>query len=185
MLRVTLSRTDEAAVQALYRDPRLTALERDRLEMLRLSALGLSPPRIAACLGCHPATVRTMLTRVAAHGPAGIRRTRPGPPPDTARRAQVEAALGALLDRDRTWTAAQLAAALGEEFGIILSARQTRRYLGRIAAWRRTVRTLRHKQNPANVQRAKLVLGSLKKKRMPVSYGSCTSTSAASRPASP
>ncbi len=171
-------------MQALSRDPSLTALERDRLEMLRLSDLGYSPPRIAVCLGCHPATVRTMLRRVAARGPAGIRRTQPGPPPDTTRRAQVEAALGTLLDRDRTWTAAQLAVALGEECGIALSARQTRKYLGRIAGWRRTVRTLRHKQSPIKVERARVVLASLKKKRVPDVFGSRTLMSAASLPAS-
>ena len=96
----------------------------------------------------------------------------------------VEAALHTLLDQDRTWTAAQLAAALNDEFGIALSARQTRKYLGRIAAWRRTVRTLRHKQDPAKVERAKTVLGSLKKRPPPDASASSTSTSAASAPAS-
>lgn len=185
MIRVTLTPDDQSAVQAMRRDPRLRPAERDRVEMVCLSGAGWSPPRIAAHLGCHPATVRLVLTRFAASGPASIRRARPGPPPDAARRAQVAAALGALLDRDRTWTAAQLAASLSEEFGIALSARQTRKYLGRIAGWRRTVRTLRHKQHPATVERAKRVLGSLKKKPVPVRFASSTSTNVASHPASP
>jgi transposase len=151
--------------------------------MRLLSAAGWSPPRIAAHLGCHPATVRAVLRRFAAGGPASVRRTRPGPPPDTARRAQIEAALGVLLDEDRTWTAGQLAAALGAG-GICLSTRQTRKYLSRIAAWRRTVQTLRHKQDPVKVERATAVLGSLKKKRPPVASGSSTWTNAASPPAS-
>ena len=129
-------------------------------------------------------TVRRLLKRFPSTGVAGLRRKPPGPSPDTARRERVGAALGALLERDRTWTAAQLAVALGDEFGIALSARQTRKYLGRIAAWRRTVQTLRHKQDPVKVERAKAVLASLKKKPAPPASASSISTSAGSPPAS-
>jgi hypothetical protein len=89
-----------------------------------------------------------VLKRFGTTGLPSLRRRPPGPPPNPTRRAQVEAALTALLAEDRTWTAAQLAAALAEQYRITLSVRQTRKYLGRIAAWRRTVRTLRHKQDP-------------------------------------
>ncbi|MFN8558358.1 MAG: transposase [Dehalococcoidia bacterium] len=47
-----------------------------------------------------------------AEGSAGLRQGHPGPPPDLARRAQVTAALDALLGQDYAWTAAQLATAL-------------------------------------------------------------------------
>jgi len=184
MLRVTLTPDQRDAVQALRRDPSLTPGERDRVEMLLLSVAGWSPPGIAAHLGCHPATVRKVLTRFTESGPASVRRARPGPPPDRARHEQVEAALNRLLDQVRTWTAAQLAAALAEA-GIHLSTRQTRKYLGRLGAnWRRTVRTLHHKQDPAKVEPAKIVLDSLKKKLLSVAFGSSTSMSAASAPAS-
>lgn len=183
MLRGTLTPDHRAALHALRRDRSLTPAERDRVAVLLLSAAGWSPPRIATHLGCHPATVRTMLTRFAEQGPASVRRARPGPPPDHARRTRVEALLTHLLDQDRTWTAAQLAAALGDD-GIALSARQRRKYLGRIAAWRRTVRTLRHKQDPTKVERAKQVLSALKKKRRPDGSDSSTWTSAALPPVS-
>ena len=52
------------------------------------------------------------------------------------------------------------------------------------AARRRTVRTLRHKQDPAKVERAEAVLGSLTKRPPPAAAGSSTSTNAASAPAS-
>src|SRR5215208_6606065 len=184
MLRLRLRTEERPAVQALRRDPTLTPAEQDRVEMVCLADAGWAAPAIAAHLGYNPVTVRRLLKRFPETGVAGLRRRPPGPPPDTARRARVEAALDALLDRDRTWTAAQVAAALGEEFGIALSPRQTRKYLGRVAAWRRTVRTLKHKQDPAKVERAKAVLASLKKKPPPVASGSSTSTSAASAPAS-
>jgi putative transposase len=183
MIRMTLTPEAEAAVQTLRRDMTLSPAERDRVEMVLLSAVGWSPPRIATHLRCHAKTVRLVLGRFRAQGPPSLRQRRPGPPPDAARRAQVEAALNALLDQERTWTAAQLAQAL-TSFGIHLSTRQTRKYLGRIAAWRRTVRSLRHRQDPAKAARAKAVLGSLKKKPLPAASGSSTLMSVASPPAS-
>ena len=184
MLRLRLTSEQRAAVHALRRERMLTPAERDRVEMMGLADAGWGVPAIAAHLGYNPVTVRRLLKRFPDTGVAGLRRRPPGPPPDAARRAQVEAALGALLERDRTWTAAQLAVALGAEFGIALSPRQTRKYLGRVAAWRRTVRTLRHKQAPATVERAKVVLGSLKKRPPKAASGSSISTNVASLPAS-
>jgi transposase len=184
MLRLRLSSSDRQAVQVLRRDPSLIPAERDRVEMVLLADAGWGPPRIAAHLGYNPVTVRRLLKRFPDSGVAGLRRRPPGPPPDPVRRAQVEAALHALLDQDRTWTAAQLAAAL-VDFSIHLSTRQTRKYLTRLGArWRRTVRSLRHKQQPAKVERAKAVLDALKKKPPPAVSVSSTSTSAASVPAS-
>ena len=183
MIRLRLTETERAAVRALRRDRDLAPAERDRVEMALLSDAGWSPPQIAAHLGCCAATVRTALKRFEASGPAGLRRGRPGPPKDAARRARVTAALDRLLDQDRTWTAAQLAAALGDE-GIALSTRQTRKYLaGMGARWRRVQRTLRHKQDPAAVERAERVLAALKKRPPPASSPSASSTSPGSAPA--
>ena len=184
MLRLRLTDEERAAVRALRREPTLSPAERDRVEMVCLADAGWGAPAIAAHLGCNPVTVRRLLRRFPVTGVAGLRRRPPGPPPDAARRERVGAALTALLDRDRTWTAAQLAVALADECGVALSARQTRKYLGRIAAWRRTVRTLKHKQDAARVERATAVLGSLKKRRPPAGSASPTSTRAASPPAS-
>jgi putative transposase len=183
MLRLRLTTDERAAVQVLRRDPSLTPAERDRVEMVCLADLGWGAPAIAAHLGYNPVTVRRLLRRFPETGVAGLRRRAPGPPTDTARREQVEAALDTLLAQDRTWTAAQLAEAL-RAAGIQLSTRQTRKYLGRIAAWRRTVRSLRHKRDPAKAERAKVVLASLKKRPLPDVSASSTSTSAASLPAS-
>jgi putative transposase len=148
--------------------------------MVLLSAGGGRPPAIGQHLGYHAATVRTALKAYTAHGLAGLWHQRPGPPPDTARREQVTQALDRLLDQPRTWTAAQLAQALCSE-GIRLSTRQTRRYLqGMGAKWRRTVRSLRHKQDPAKVERAKGVLAMLGKGRPRGGSSASTSMSAAS-----
>jgi hypothetical protein len=184
MIRIHLTSERRAAVQALRHDPTLRPAERDRVEMVLLSAAGWSPPRIARYVGCHPATVRQTLKRVATTDPIDLRRHRPGPPKNEARRQQVTAALDRLLGQARTWTAAQLAEALRGE-GIVLSARQTRKYLkGRGARWRRTVASLKHKQDPARAAQAGRVLASLKKSPPPASFAWCTSTSAASVPVS-
>ena len=170
-LHLTLSDEDRDAVRALRRDPSIRPAERDRVEMVLLADGGWSAPRIAHHLACQAATVRRVLQRFAADGLPSLRRRPPGPPPDTARRMQVETALTALLTEDRTWTAAQLAGALAEREGIALSTRQTRKYLGHIAAWRRAVRSLRHKQDPAAATHAAQQLARLEGKPRSVSCG--------------
>ncbi len=184
MIRLTLTDTERAAVRTLRHDLTVRPLERDRVEMVLLSDAGWAVSRIAGHLTCHPATVRGVLKRFRTDGVASLRRSSPGPAPDTARRAQVETTLEALLDEDRTWTAAQLAAALAEQHDIALSVRQTRKYLGRIAAWRRTVRSLHHKQDPTKAERAAQTLERPQAKPNAVGSGSSTSTNAASAPAS-
>src|SRR5215213_9028989 len=106
MLRLLLNSEQRAGVQALRRDPALRPAERDRVEMILLSAEGWSPPRIAGHLGCHPATVRQTLKRFAAEGAPSLPWRRPGPPKDEARRRRVGSALDRLLGQERTWTAA-------------------------------------------------------------------------------
>jgi putative transposase len=163
MIRVTLTVPERTAVQALRRDPTLRPAERDRVEMVLLSAAGWTVPAIAAHLGYCAATVRTVLKHFTPTDLTTLRCQRPGPPKDFARAEQVTAALTRRLDEPRTWTARQLAAALQEE-GIRLSTRQTRKYLKRLGAnWRRTARTLQHKQAPAQVERAKRTLAHLEK----------------------
>jgi transposase len=185
MIRLTLSDDEAAAVRALRRDRTLAPAERDRVEMVLLSAAGWAPPAIAGHLGYCAATVRTVLKAFARAGTTGLRRKRPGPPKDAGRRQQVTAALDRLLGQERTWTAGQLAAALAAE-GIALSPRQTRKYLkGMDAGWRRTVPTLDHKQDPARVERAKRTLGTHKEKPAPAGSAWGSWMSAGSAPASP
>ena len=168
MLRLTLTPDQRAALEALRRDLSLTPAERDRVEMLLLSADGWPVPQIASHFHYCQQTVRRLLHHFAPTELATLRRHHPGPSADLDRRQQVTTALERLLAQDRTWTAAQLATALHAE-GIVLSARQVRRYLHGIARWRRTVRTLHHKQDPTRVAQAKDDLATLKKRLKPAS----------------
>jgi putative transposase len=183
MYRVHLTPSDRAALQTLRHDKTLAPVERDRVEMLLLSDLGWSPPRIAAHLGACAKTVRLVVRGFGSTGLAGIRHKRPGPPPDTARRAQVTEALRALVAQERTWTAAQLAEALAEQ-DIALSTRQTRKYLRDIAGWRRTAHTLKHRQDPQRADRAREQLARLEKRGPVTSSRSGISMNAALVPAS-
>lgn len=163
MLRTTLSDSQRAELQSLRRTD-LPAVARDRLEMVLLSASGWSPPRIAGHLNRHPHTVRAALKGYTDRGTKAFYPNAPGPDPDHDRRTQVTGKLTELLGQDRTWTARQLAEALGPDIGI--GHRQTRRYLGFLrAGYRRTAQTVGHKQDPVQVGRAETVLASVKKKR--------------------
>ena len=165
MLRIHLTDSQRSELHALRRTT-LPPVPRDRLEMVLLSDAGWSAPRIAAHLGCHPHTSRAALKGFAARGPAAFYPDAPGPDPDHARRAAVTGRLAELLGQDRTWTARQLADALGPGVGI--GHRQTRRYLALLkAGYRRTAQTVGHKQDPRKVGRAEVVLSNLKKKLRP------------------
>ena len=83
---------------------------------------------------------------------------RSGPPPDAARRRRVAHELRRLLAEDRTWTSRQLSEALATR-GIALGPRQVRRHLKWMkAGYRRTASTLKHKQDPEEVERASILL---------------------------
>jgi transposase len=156
MIRLKLTSDQRAVLQEMRRDRTLKPAERDRVEMALLSDAGWTVPRIAQHLGYCDQTVRRVFAQFGQTGRAGLRHRAPGPAPDASRREQVEAALRELLEQPRTWTAPQLAAALGEQ-GIALSTRQVRRYLtgpGLRARWRRTKRTLAHKADPERVAAA-------------------------------
>lgn len=163
MILIRLDKSTRGELNRLRRQ-QLAARVRDRLEMVLLSSLAWAPARISAHLGYCTATVRGVLKDFLARGIAALYPKRTGPPPDRDRREQIQGLLRQCLAEPRTWTSRQLAAALSER-GVALSARQVRRYLAGLgAAWRRTTGSLRHKQDPAKVERARSVLGNLKKK---------------------
>ena len=160
MLRIHLSDDQRSELQAL-RQTNLPAVARTRLEMVFLSDVGWSAPKIAQHLGHHPHTVRSALKGFRDRGTEAFRPDTPGPDPDHDRRATVTAKLAELLGQERTWTARQLADAL--DLGI--GHRQTRRYLALLkAGYRRTAQTVGHKQDPKKVERAQRALDGLKKK---------------------
>lgn len=165
MLRTQLDDPQRAEVQVL-RQTDLPPVARTRLEMVFLSDAGWSAAAIGRHLGHHPHTVRSALKGFRERGPAAFHPNKPGPEPDHERRAVVTAKLTGLLGQERTWTSQQLADALAPD--VRIGRRQTRRYLALLrAGYRRTAQTVGHKQDPAKVARAEVVLSNLKKKRRP------------------
>jgi transposase len=114
-IRLTPEQRDELHRRARARviPPRV----RDRLEMVRLSDLDWSVPRIAAYLGCHEQTARRAVKAFLAGGFEALPdQPRPGRPPTltAAHLGAVEALLDAAAARGETWTAPRLAAWLAE-----------------------------------------------------------------------
>lgn len=125
---------------------------RDRLEMVRLSDLDWSVPRIAAYLGCHEQTVRRAVKAFLAGGFAALPdRPRLGRPPTltVAHLEAVEALRDAAAPRGDTWTAPRLAVWLAETHGVCIDAEYlAARLRARRFRWKRTKRSVQHKADP-------------------------------------
>jgi transposase len=138
---------------------------RDRLEMIRLSDMGHTIPEIALALGHHQQTVRKYLKLFESRGcdfdfDLLLDAPRSGRPPLLT--ADHLLAMERLLDEGaltgRTWTLGQLAAWLHEQFGISINPT----YLGerlkeRHFRWKRTARSVHHKQKDPKLQAEKRV----------------------------
>ena len=146
-IRLTPAQRDELDRRAREREvaPRL----RDRLEMVRLSDLDWSVPRIAAYLRCHEQTVRRVVKAFLAQGFAALPdRPRPGRPPTltAAHLEAVEALLDAAARRGETWTAPRLANWLADTHCVRIDAEYlAARLRARRFRWKRTKRSVQHK----------------------------------------
>ena len=139
---------------------------RDRLEMIRLSALGWRITKIARYLDKHEQTVRKYIKAFLEAGWDALPdRPRPGRPPTLteAHLLSVERLLDeAAAAGTRTWSAPQLAQWLAGEHCVHV----TPKYLAeRLAArrfrWKRTKRTVQHKADPVRQAQAQAELAAL------------------------
>jgi transposase len=152
MYRVALTDAQRDELHRRAHAPGIQPRTRDRLEMVRLSAAGWSPPKIAAHLQISEKRVRHYLKAFLAGGFDAL--------PDRPHLGQaspltpaIEEALRQELRQDeRTWTAEQLAAWVFEQFGARLTPDALTRRLKRARiAWKRTSRSVKHKQKPEAV----------------------------------
>ncbi len=157
VIRVRLSAEQWTEWERLWRAGTLAPRVRERLEMIRCSDLGWSPPRIAAALGVHEQTVRKYVKAFVAGGFAALAdQPRSGRPP-TVTAADLDA-LERLLDESaasgRTWTLPQLVQWLATARGVTISAGRLSVVLkARRFRWKRTKRSVRHKQPDPDRQR--------------------------------
>ncbi len=155
-MSVRLTAEQRAEWRRRWEAPGTTARERERLTMLGQSSWGRSVPRIAEGLGRHEQTVRRVVSRFVAGGFAALAdRPRAGRPATltAADLAAVEALLDAAAAAGQTWTAPRLAVWLAETRGVRVNAEYLgARLRGRGFRWKRTVRSVRHKQTDPDLQ---------------------------------
>jgi transposase len=163
--RVKLTEAERKELLRLKRDPKTKPRTRERLEMIRLSDEGRTLPEIARIVEPSEQRVRKWVKafladrtfaalddaphvgRISALAPAILR----------ALRAEIETA-------DRTWSARQAAEWLEERHGVKLSDEQVRRRLKQEGiVWKRTSRSLKHKQKREAVEAKQADLETLEK----------------------
>ena len=165
MYRITLTDEQRRELRARTRQAGLAPSTRDRLEMVRLSDTGWSVPRIARHLGQHEQTVRAWIKAFLRGGFDALPNKPRGGKQSALTAPVLEAVRAEVATGERTWTAAQLADWIAERHGVRLSADRLRRHLHRARiSWQRTSRTLRHKQDPAEVAERHAVLDDLAKR---------------------
>lgn len=151
--RVTLSEEQQEELRLRLRDPKTKPRARERLEMLRLSNAGMTLPRIAPVVRQSEQRVRYWIKRflrslsfeALEDEPHEGRVSTLTPEHLAALREEIEKA-------ERTWSAPQLAEWLERERGVRLTPGQVRRRLrAEGLLWKRTSRSLRHKQKREEV----------------------------------
>jgi transposase len=165
LYRVHLADAQCAELERRAHDPRTKPRTRDRLEMVRLSHAGWSVPCIARHFRCHEETVRPWIKAFLARGFDALA-DQPHPGQQSQLTPAREEAIRAELRRDaRTWTAAQLATWVTEQFGVGLSPAQLGRRLNRAGiGYKRVSRSLKHKQDPNAVAAAQKEIAAQEKR---------------------
>ena len=157
IIRVCLTPDQRTQLNHLARSRSLAPQLRERLEMLRLSDLGHTIPQIACALGRHPQTVRQHLPAFRTSADFARR----GDAPRSSRPLRLTAshlqAIEQLLDESaqtgRIWTVGQLAAWLRDQHEVRLNPRYlSERLKQRRFRWKRTYRSVRHKQKDPQLQ---------------------------------
>jgi transposase len=167
MYRITLTDEQRGALRERTRQTGLAPSTRDRLEMVRLADAGWSVPRIAHHLGQHEQTVRTWIKAFLAGEFEALPNKPRGGKTSALSAPMLESVRAEVARGTRTWTAAQLADWVAEHHGVRLSADRLRIHLRRAKiSWQRTSRTLKHKQDPAEVAEREAVLTDHAKKGM-------------------
>jgi len=167
MYHITLTDAQRQELQHRTRQPGIVASTRDRLEMVRLSDAGWSVPKIARHLGAHEQTVRLWIKAFLAGSFDALPNKPRGGKQSALTPAMLEAVRAEVGAGQRTWDAGQIADWVAEHHGLRLSASRMRIHLKRAKlSYKRTSRSLRHKQKPDEVAEKQAMLQELEKKGM-------------------
>lgn len=164
MYRIHLTEQQQRELHQRAHQPTVAPRTRDRLEMIRLSDKGWSAPKIAVHLDQHEQTVRYWIKAFLSGGFDAL-----SDKPHTGQKSGVTPDILAtvrqwLTEGDRTWNARQIAAEVNARYGVLRSRPQWRRLLRRDdLTYKRTRRSLRHKQSPVQVGKKTAELADLKR----------------------
>jgi putative transposase len=168
MYRVTLTAEQAAELTRRRRDPKTKPRVRERLEMVRLSDKGWSIPQIAQHFELTESRVRHWIKQFLVEVFDGLA-DRKGVGPKRRLTEEILEGLRQAVGQDgRTWTAAQVNDWLLEHHGFTMNRRYLSEVLGNNGlSYKRTTRTIRHKQKPEQVADRKADLETLKKGQKP------------------
>ncbi len=166
MYRVTLTDDQRRELQRRTRQPGLAPSTRDRLAMVRLSDAGWSVPKIARHLGSHEQTVRAWIKAFLAGGFAALPNKPRGGDTSALTPAILEAMRAEVAKGGRTWSAGEIADWVADQYGVRISPGRMRVQLKRAKlSYQPISRSLKHKQQPAEVAARKADLEALEKQR--------------------
>jgi transposase len=159
IIRVSVTPEQREELNRRSRAHLLAPRRRCRLEMVRLSDLGHTIPQIAMTLDQHEQTVRKYIKAFLTDGFTALEDAPRAGRPATLTATHLRA-LEELLDESatlgRTWTLPQLVDWLQSHFGLTISpAWLSVRRTARKFRWKRTQRSVRHKQKDPDLQAQK------------------------------
>ena len=165
MYRVQLTDEQHRELKRRSREPGLARRTRDRLEMVRLSANRISVPKIACLLRADEDRVRHWIKAFLSGGFDALPDQGHQGRPSRLTPTIMQAVRQEIAKADRTWNAPQLVEWIAERFGL----RMTPDHLGRRLrreklVYKRTSRSLRHKQKPEEVEAKRKELEELEKR---------------------
>jgi putative transposase len=168
MYRVHLTEAQKEQLRQRAHDPGVKPRTRDRLEMVRLSDAGWSVPRIAVHLQLSEKSVRQWIKVFLQDGFDALP-DRPHPGQKSALTQAMEEELRQELRKDaRTWTSRQLADWVAERFGVRFTPDHLCRRLRQARiAYKRTARSLKHKQDPKAVAAKRAEMDAQEKRGKP------------------
>jgi len=158
----SLTTQEIKALEHLHRQTN-DANVRSRCEMILLSSEGVSAPKIAGRVRFSGRTVRRVIERYEAEGIVGLsNKARSGRPPRVS--ADYLSQLESLVEQwpreldlaFSNWTCENLVVYMAQQTDIVIGARQMENYL-KAHDWRlrRPVRTIKHHQDPEQVETKK------------------------------
>jgi transposase len=168
MIRVVLTESQVTELTQRRRDAKTRPRTRDRLEMVRLANLGWTIPKIAQHFEMTESRVRHWIKTFLSDGFDGLKDRGGVGPKRRLTTAIVEQIREMTAQEGKTWTTVQINEWLLEQHGFRLNRRYLSDALNKNGLrYKRTTRTLQHKQDPEKVADRKADLETLKKGSMP------------------